>query len=366
MKSVDRLNSNIPKLSISQALQLLQIVLDKINQSGKQGVFIWGSPGIGKSDLVKELALKTKREFLDIRLSTIDPVDLRGLPSINSELVLTHWIPPDFLPTSDSKSGILFLDEINAAPPSIQAAAYQLILDRKLGTYTVPDNWVIIAAGNRLGDRSVTFRLPTALANRFTHIEIDVSAEEWYTWAWNNEIDPYIIGFLRHQPDLLNNFDPDTDDMAFPTPRSWSFTSSFADVRDIDINLYFKAVQGTVGKSAAQQFLAFLNFRDSIPDPEDILEGKNYKLPDTPDKQYLMMSALVNSLILNFSNERISNYFTYVSKFTKTEYVDYSIVLVKELLLAVENTDEEEISKQKLTDHNSFKKWANDNIEIFS
>ena len=359
-------STNIPTFTISQALRLLQIVIKQINQTGKQGIFIWGSPGIGKSDLVKELARITDRDFIDIRLSTLDPVDLRGLPSIDSSTSQTQWIPPNFLPTEQNNPGILFLDEINAAPPSIQTAAYQLILDRKIGTYTVPANWIIIAAGNRLGDRSVTFRLPTALSNRFTHLEIEVSAEEWYQWAWKNDIDPFIIGFLRYQPELLNRFDPETEEMAFPTPRSWAFASSFIDVRGEDIILYYKAIQGTVGEAAAQQFLAYLKYKDRIPDPETILEGKNYETPKSPDMQYLLMSGLVNALINNFSSNRIKNYFSYVSEFSNTQFVDHGVVLVKELLLAAENNPNLGDSKTVLTNHNSFKNWVNDNIEVFS
>ncbi|MCE7734489.1 MAG: MoxR family ATPase [Candidatus Heimdallarchaeota archaeon] len=359
-------STNIPKFTISQALKLLQIVISKINRTGKQGIFIWGSPGIGKSDLVKELALLTNRDFIDIRLSTLDPVDLRGLPSIDTQTNQTNWIPPNFLPTSENNPGILFLDEINAAPPSIQTAAYQLILDRKIGTYIVPENWIIIAAGNRLGDRSITFRLPTALSNRFTHLEIEVSTEEWYQWAWKNSIDPYIISFLRYQPELLNRFDPETEEMAFPTPRSWAFASSFEDVRSEDLVLYYKAIQGTVGEAVAQQFLAYLKYQDQIPDPDSILEGKNYETPKSPDMQYLLMSGLINELLSNFTHERIKQYFAYVSKFSKTEFVDYGVVLVKELLLAIESNTNLEQSKSILTDHNSFKNWVNDNIEVFT
>ncbi|MFV2014391.1 MAG: hypothetical protein ACC656_03100, partial [Candidatus Heimdallarchaeota archaeon] len=239
-------------------------------------------------------------------------------------------------------------------------------LDRKIGTYTVPTNWIIIAAGNRLGDRSVTFRLPTALSNRFTHLEIEVSAEEWYQWAWKNDIDPFIIGFLRYQPELLNRFDPETEEMAFPTPRSWAFASSFIDVRGEDIILYYKAIQGTVGEAAAQQFLAYLKYKDRIPDPETILEGKNYEIPKSPDMQYLLMSGLVNALINNFSSNRIKNYFSYVSEFSNTQFVDHGVVLVKELLLAAENNPNLGDSKTILTNHNSFKNWVNDNIEVFS
>ena len=137
-------------------------------------------------------------------------------------------------------------------------------------------------------------------------------------------------------------------------------------MRTEDLVLYYKAIQGTVGEAAAQQFIAYLKYQDQLPDPMSILSGKNYEPPRSPDMQYLLMSALINELISNLTDERIKHYFSYVSKFSNTEFVDYGVILVKELLLAVENHVNLEQSKSVLIDHNSFKKWVNDNIEVFS
>lgn len=358
---------DIPQISIGNAKKLLKIITSKITVAGKQAVMLWGAPGIGKSDLVRELAEETNREFVDIRLSTIDPVDLRGLPHLDKETQLTRWLPPDFLPSSTAPPGILFLDEINAASPMIQASAYQLILDRKLGTYVVPPDWLVIAAGNRLADRSVAFRLPTALANRFSHFEIIVSPEEWYAWAWKEEIDPYIISFLRYHPNLLIQFDPDSNRIAFPTPRSWAFASSFQDVREIDIGLYYKGLQSTVGSAASQQFLAFLRHRSELPDPEDILDGGVFDYPQSPDAQYVLMGALISTLLQDPSYEKISNYFIFASHYSDSQAADYALVLIKELASAFQarkGTDEGSTLTQLLTDHPSFKSWMNQNMEV--
>jgi len=358
---------DIPQITIANAKKLLKLITTQITKAGKQAIMLWGSPGIGKSDLVRELAEETNREFVDIRLSTIDPVDLRGLPKIDSEAMLTHWLPPDFLPQHKGQPGILFLDEINAASPMIQASAYQLILDRKLGDYTVPEDWMVIAAGNRLSDRSVAYRLPTALANRFTHFEIIVSPEEWFNWAWQHDIDPFVISFLRHHPSLLIKFEPDTNRIAFPTPRSWAFASSFREARDVDLNLYYKGIQGSVGSSAAQQFLAFLKHRDRLADPDDVLEGRDYDPPSSPDAQYVMMGALINSLLQNPSEDRISHFFDYADQFTGTATTDYSVVLVKELITAF-NSANRKVDDKKigslLSDHPKFKEWVSNNMEI--
>jgi len=360
---------DIPQITISRAKQLLKLVTQRIAKAGTQAIMLWGPPGIGKSDLVRELAEETDRKFVDIRLSTIDPVDLRGLPQIDTTDSITRWLPPDFLPHGSGSPGILFLDEINAASPMIQASAYQLILDRRLGNYTVPDDWFVIAAGNRLSDRSVTYRLPSALANRFSHFEIVVSPEEWFSWAWKNDIDPYIISFLRHHPSLLLQFDPDSNRIAFPTPRSWAFASTFEDVRDIDINLYYKGLQGSIGSSASQQFLAFLKHRDDLPDPDVVLNGESYDFPTSPDAQYVMMGALITALLIHPTAERIGNFFTYANHYADSTGADYSVVLVKELVTAF-STSEKMLNGESLntllTTHPDFKTWVSQNMDVLS
>lgn len=367
--AVERSPLGTPQLTISAAKKLLKSISDKISSQGRQAIMLWGPPGIGKSDLVRDLSVETNRKFVDIRLSTIDPVDLRGLPQIDRTRELTKWLPPDFLPQDDGNSGILFLDEINAAPPSVQAAAYQLILDRRLGDYVIPQDWIVIAAGNRISDRSVAYRLPSALANRFTHLEIVVSNEEWVRWAWRNNVDPLIISFIRHQPDLLLQFDPDSSEVAFPTPRSWHFASSLVDVRDQDLTLYLKGLHGTVGSAAAQQFLAFLRHRDRLPDPNEILDGSDYTAPVAPDAQYVLLGSLISSLLENPTQERIANYFLFADRYTNGPSADFSVVLVKELVQAFENRDQEidgKKLKKYLSQHPSMKKWINENIEVLS
>ena len=353
-------DQGIPKISIEDAIVLLSTIATQVSSSGNQGIFLWGAPGIGKSDLVRELAKRTDREFIDIRLTTLDPVDLRGLPKINERDNITEWIAPEFLPRADSKSGILFLDEINAAPPSVQAAAYQLILDRKLGSYRIPDDWVIIAAGNRLGDRSITYQIPTALANRFTHLEIVVDNDQWYGWAYKNDIDPYIISFIKYQPNLLHQFDQHSTDVVFPTPRSWAFASNLQKLRDKDIHLYLKGLNGTVGRAVAQQFLAFLKHRDELEDPEVILSGGKFAYPTRPDQLYITMGALVHTIISNPSDEKIDLYFDFAKYYEDTEFADFSVLLIKELIQALSARDVELDSEYALQvlNHPKYKQWV--------
>ena len=179
--------------------------------------FIWGAPGIGKSSIVRQIAERRRMPLIDIRASLLDPTDLRGIPMIQDGTAV--WCPPSFLPKKSDKPGILFLDEINAAPPLVQAALYQLILDRRVGEYELPEGWRIIAAGNRREDKAVTFRLSSALANRFIHLNLEVDPDDWHAWATNHGIIPEVTAFLKYRPQLLQA--ASEDEQAFATPRSW-------------------------------------------------------------------------------------------------------------------------------------------------
>jgi len=257
--------------------------------SARQPVFIWGGPGIGKSDVVRQLARAMGVPLKDIRALLLDPVDLRGLPFLGADH-RAKWATPDFLPKDGE--GILFLDELNAASAMVQAGCYQLVLDRRLGEYTLPDGWSIIAAGNRETDRAVTTRMPTPLRNRFTHLNFEVDVQEWCEWAIQSAICPEVIAFIRFKPDLLNAFDRDAN--AFPSPRSWEFVSRIlksAPARDIEHELF----SGTVGDGAATEFSAFLRtFRD-LPNIDAILLNPHREpVPDNAAAQYAVASALAH------------------------------------------------------------------------
>lgn len=168
-------------LKASRLTTVLENLLDQ-----PWAAFIWGAPGIGKSSIVRQIAERRRMPLIDIRASLLDPTDLRGIPMIQDGTAV--WCPPSFLPKKSDKPGILFLDEINAAPPLVQAALYQLILDRRVGEYELPEGWRIIAAGNRREDKAVTFRLSSALANRFIHLNLEVDPDDWHAWATNRGI----------------------------------------------------------------------------------------------------------------------------------------------------------------------------------
>ena len=322
-------------------LQLLTVI-EKEFQSTQHGhhtpVMLWGPPGVGKSQMVAQVAARHEAPLIDIRLSQMEPSDLRGIPFLKDEIV--DWAIPAMLPDvkRHGVEGILFLDEITSAPPSVSAAAYQLILDRRLGEYEVPDQWAIIAAGNRQGDRGVTYTMPAPLANRFSHYEVDVNLDDWVAWAYANGIDERVIGFLRFRPDLVFDFDPSYNPVAFPSPRSWEFAhralQKFGDNPDLLVN----ALQACVGKAAGVELNAFVESLHQMPDLDAIVSGEDVPAPGELDLQYAVASALVARAIRaqeSANGEAVKihgNILGYASKFPQR---DMGVMMVSDMHRAV-------------------------------
>jgi hypothetical protein len=276
-------------------------ILDREFQSAREGlhtpVMMWGPPGVGKSQMVAEVAACHGVRVIDIRLSQMEPSDLRGIPFREGERV--EWAIPSMLPRVDrhGERGVLFLDEITSASPSVSAAAYQLILDRRLGDYIVPRGWAIFAAGNRQGDRGVTYTMPAPLANRFSHFEVEVNLDDWVAWAYAYGIDERIIGFLRFRPELLFDFDPAHNPVAFPSPRSWEFAHRALAKFDGAGQLLIGALQACVGPAAGIELSAFVDHLERMPDLDAIVRGEDAPVPEEIDLQYAVAAALVGRAI---------------------------------------------------------------------
>ncbi len=279
----------------------LSLILEREFESTRDGhhtpVMMWGPPGVGKSQIVMQVAAKHNVPVIDIRLSQMEPSDLRGIPFRVGEHV--EWAVPAMLPDAQrhGAQGILFLDEITSAPPSVSAAAYQLILDRKLGAYEVPLGWAIFAAGNRQGDRGVTYSMPAPLANRFSHFEISVNLDDWVAWAYQHGIDERVIGFLRFRPELLFDFDPAHNPVAFPSPRSWEFAHRALQKFGHNREMLVGSLQACVGPAAGIELSAFVENLDKLPDIDAIVNGESVKVPKEIDLQYAVASALVGRAI---------------------------------------------------------------------
>jgi hypothetical protein len=259
-------------------------------------VFLWGPPGIGKSELVADLTTELKGHMIDLRLGQMEPTDIRGIPFYNKEIGKMDWAEPIDLPTEELAEQypivVLFLDEMNSAAPSVQAAAYQLILNRRVGKYKLPKNVVIVAAGNRESDKGVTYRMPTPLANRFIHQEMKCDFASWQEWAVHHNIHKDVVGYLSFAKQDLYDFDPKSASRAFATPRSWTFVSEFLDDEGDD-DTVMNLVAGTVGEGLAVKFMAHRKIAGRMPNPADILAGK---VKELEVKEVSAMYSLVISM----------------------------------------------------------------------
>ncbi|WP_020397157.1 AAA family ATPase [Thiolinea disciformis] len=319
---------------------LLSAVLDKEFAATLHGshtpVMLWGAPGVGKSQLVAQVGQRHQVPVLDIRLSQIEPSDLRGIPFREGNVV--EWAIPAMLPNDKrhGAQGILFLDEITSAVPSVSAAAYQLILDRRLGEYVVPDGWAIFAAGNRQGDRGVTYTMPAPLANRFSHFEVDIHLDDWVAWAYQHGMDERIIGFLRFRPELLFKFDAAHNPVAFPTPRSWEFAHRALQKFDQSPQLLLATLQACVGQGAGIELKAFIDHLEHMPDLDAILRGETVKSPKEVDLQYALASALVGRAIRAKNTPEALQVYGHILNYAQALPLrEMGVMLVSDMLRAV-------------------------------
>jgi hypothetical protein len=303
--------------------------------SKKRPLFLWGPPGIGKSEVVADITAELGGYMIDLRLGQMDPTDIRGIPFFNKENGKMDWAPPIDLPDEELASRypvvVLFMDEMNSAAPAVQAAAYQLVLNRRIGKYFLPDNVVIIAAGNRESDKGVTYRMPTPLANRFVHIEMKPDFAVWQDWAVKNNIHKDVVGYLSFAKQDLYDFDAKSSSRAFATPRSWVFVSELLEDEDIDDVTATDLIAGTVGEGLAVKFQAHRKIAGRLPKPEDVLSGKEKELKI---KEVSAMYSLVISLCYELKDalevrkvddkkfhDMADNFFGYMMKNFETELV---------------------------------------------
>jgi len=299
--------------------------LDKLIES-QIPVFVWGSPGIGKSSIIKQIATDKNLEFVDLRLSLLDPTDLKGIPFFDQENNEAVWASPNFLPKNPDSKGILFLDEINTAPPSVQASAYQLVLDRKVGDYELPSGWSIVAAGNHESDRGVVYRMPPPLANRFVHLSMDVSFEDWKEWAYGVGIDSSIIAFLNYDNTKLFDFDPSKNQKSFPTPRSWEYVHKVL-ASGIEPVLLIDIISGAVGSESAIAFMSFRKVMNRLPDIEKLLNSEEVEVEHDSQVLFALIAGIITNIKQNSSKEKIDN----ALKFSLTLPKEFSVMLVKDM-----------------------------------
>lgn len=304
---------------------------------------IWGPPGIGKSQIVKQFTQENDMGLIDIRLSTYDPTDLKGIPAIVNGKA--EWLNLSELPDviRDGEKGILFLDEINAAPPATTAAAYRLVLDREIANYQLPEGWSIIAAGNRESDKGITYKMPAPLANRFTHFELEVDFDDWCAWALKRNIHHNVLSYIRYRPVNLNNFDP--TQRAFPTPRMWEQVNKYINIKSTRTR--HDMICGAIGEGTGTEFAAFLKMAHELPDPDlIIMDPDGAKVPSDLSAIYATVGAL--------SVRASENNFDRVLKYGKRLKKEFQVLLVRD-----SSKRTPEVANTK-----AFTEWAIENTDV--
>ena len=354
-------SSNIPQYSIGKVVDMLAdmyIIANNKHIKFKDlpSVMLWGAPGLGKSQGIRQVAEKIQSKtgkrvnVTDVRLLLFNPIDLRGIPTSNADKTLAVWLKPQIfqMDSSENVINILFLDEISACPQSVQAAAYQITLDRVIGEHKLPDNCIVVAAGNRITDKSVAYKMPKALANRLCHFEIKESFESWKAWAVAKGINAMVLGYLSFKQDALFNFDTNNDDYAFATPRSWEMVSKVLNSFDSNVEKAYGLIAGIVGVGMAIEFKTWTKVYAELPNVQDIFLGKGVKVPTSPDALYALTSSMT-AYAREHKDDlyQIANSITYAMRLPP----DFSVMMLKDYMYL------EDGYKQKLLQIPEFAKW---------
>ena len=353
----DTVELNVAKMKPGEFINVAtSLIASAKNGLDIPAISLIGSPGIAKSASIKAVAnnvskITGKKVFVhDIRLINMNPVDLRGIPSkatikqkvrkqyhidgkleekvTEEDVDVARWLMPEILKMdpSDDVINILFLDEITSAPPSVQAVAYQITLDRRVGEHYLASNVFVFAASNKSTDRAVSYKMPTALANRMLHIEFYCEIDDWKNWALNKGIDSRIISFLTWKPDMLFKFDPSSDSLAFPTPRTWEMVHNILQKLP-DVDVAGPLIAGAVGLGAAQEFIGHTKVFHSLPNVADIFNGKKVEYPKQMDVCYAL-SASITTYAQKATKKQINNLIIWMTKWQP----DYAILTVKDCL----------------------------------
>ena len=334
--------ATIPVLSAGECIKTLSFMYTNVIKRGLEikntpSVMLWGPPGVGKSQSIRELAKILEEEtykrvnVIDVRLLLFNPIDLRGIPTANEDKTLAVWLKPKIFQMDPSNSviNILFLDEITAAPQSVQAAAYQITLDRVVGEHRLPDNCIVIAAGNRTTDKSVAYAMPKALANRLLHLEVEPNFDSWNKWAVASGINPKVLGFLKFRPNYLIETEVKSSTLAYATPRTWEMVSNVLNNVSSDIKDVYHLVSGLVGSGIAVEFRSWCSIYEGLPNIDDIFNGRYVEVPKRPDVTYALISSMLTYAKLHKDDMyMIENSINYAMRLSP----EFSTILLKDYL----------------------------------
>ena len=353
--------TNVPSMHVGKIVDTLTdayctIIRNDLPLKTMPSVMLWGAPGVGKSQAVRQLAERIEAQtgkktvVTDVRLLLFNPIDLRGIPTSNADKTLAIWLKPQIFQMDNDENiiNLLFLDEISAAPQSVQAAAYQITLDRVVGEHKLPENCIVSAAGNRTTDKSVAFKMPKALANRLLHIEVEGSFQSWKKWAIHHGIHHKVLGFLSFRQNYLMGFDSSVDDLAFATPRSWEMVSNLLNHTSDDIDKVYPLIAGLVGCGVAVEFRTWSKVYQQLPKIPDIFDGKKPPLPQNTDAMYALTASMTTYAREHKDDlSRIANSILYANMMPP----DFSAIVLRDYMHLDENY------KQTLMRIPEFSRW---------
>lgn len=310
---------------------------------------VWGPPGIGKSQIAYQVADQLNAKLFELRANLFDPVDVRGglkVVEMEDGTYKTRYGVPEDYPDSDYTGNVVLLvDELPNAPKATQNALLQLILDKKIGTYTLPAGTAIIAAGNRSIDRAAVHEMPTPVKNRFAHYEIEANIDDWCAWAMQNNISPTITSFLRYRPTMLHNLD--SRENAFPTPRAWEMVNRKLPFIGGNADDEFYGVASIIGDGPAGEFIAFKQTADKMPDLDQIVRSPyNTTVPDDPSVLFAVSGAL--------ASRADNNNFKDIMVYAKRMPAEYQVILVRDSLA----------KDRDLMNTDAFRKWTHENANV--
>ena len=340
-------------------MQLTTLAANPEMASALPPLMVWGAPGLGKSSILRDVARELGIGFIDVRLAQREPVDIRGLPVPGPDGV--KWLVASEWPRDPNSRGIILFDEITAADRSLQVAAYEFILDRRLGElYRVPGGWYICAAGNRTEDRAVSTTMSSALANRFLHVEMLEDVESWIAWARTHDIHPSVMGFVRYRPGYLFHQEGENLERGWPTPRAWERVSRMLDVFGTDdLSLLRKVVYGLVGNRAGVEFMEFHKINETFDDVLEMMRDptKPIKVPDAADRKYALCAAMTY-LVWRGKDKveearRIDGFYRICMELTS----DFASMAMMDAM-AGNMRDESSVFAEKLFRHPRFKEWS--------
>ncbi|MBQ7403972.1 MAG: AAA family ATPase [Lentisphaeria bacterium] len=315
-------------------------------------IMVWGAPGLGKSTAVRELTQELGIGFIDVRLAQREPVDMRGLPVPDEKENSVKWLVSGEWPRDPNSRGIIMFDELTAADKTLQVAAYEFILDRRLGAlYNVPDGWYIMAAGNRIEDRAVSCAMSSALANRFLHVEVAAEAASFLAWAKENNLHPAVTGFINFRPQLL--FSQENEDLqrGWPSPRSWERVSTMLKIAEKNqrkSSLKY-TIPGLIGQGAAAEFMAFYKNIYYMSDTVDIAEclksGRTIPLPQKAD----LLHACCGAVAYQLKSTKDAKLFPVIAenflKFVQSLPNDFAAMIMSDVESSLAGTKRSEIIK---------------------